>query len=363
MLPRNNPPKRAGGDSYEEFHPYGTTAWIAEGIATVSLKRYKFTGMERDEETGLQRHGVRYYAAWLGRWTSADPIGLGDGVNRFGYCHGGVVSSVDRTGLGTEECAAEDVVVVGGGHFERSAGGAIWRSDDAEVISREEFDRRGAEVVDRALASGSPIQFQITPADGAELSFATREALFRDYLTQLVSTEVGFSLLSEVLAAADASNSTLIVDMLPMETLGAAGALSFRPLLRGELFSGSITLDLSPYSHQRAPTGLLMDDAPPDVALFHELVHAYHLMTRPHVPEAYEVLPITYLDAAGGRRSENVKVDELVTVGVTAILRTDGTEVSPGGSHKYYNENQYRRERGLSLRLWYNPTFNASEVP
>lgn len=28
---------------------------------------------------------MRYYAAWLGRWTSADPIGLGDGVNRYAY--------------------------------------------------------------------------------------------------------------------------------------------------------------------------------------------------------------------------------------------------------------------------------------
>jgi RHS repeat-associated protein len=77
--------------SYEEYHPYGTTAWKGPELVTVSTKRYRFTGMERDEETGLQCHGVRYYATWLGRWTSADPIGLGDGVNRFAYCHGGPV--------------------------------------------------------------------------------------------------------------------------------------------------------------------------------------------------------------------------------------------------------------------------------
>jgi len=29
--------------------------------------------MERDEESGLNYHGARYYAAWLGRWTSCDP--------------------------------------------------------------------------------------------------------------------------------------------------------------------------------------------------------------------------------------------------------------------------------------------------
>ncbi len=84
---------------YEEYHPYGSTAWWAGASGLVSQKRYRFTGMERDEETGLQCHGVRYYATWLGRWVSADPIGLGDGVNRYCYCHGGPQAGVDISGL------------------------------------------------------------------------------------------------------------------------------------------------------------------------------------------------------------------------------------------------------------------------
>lgn len=61
--------------SYEEYHPYGTTAFQAgRNRAEVSLKRYRYTGMERDEETGLNYHGARYYAGWLGRWCSCDPI-------------------------------------------------------------------------------------------------------------------------------------------------------------------------------------------------------------------------------------------------------------------------------------------------
>ena len=44
--------------TYEEYHPYGTAAWRAEDSSiTVSAKRYRYTGMERDEETGLARHG------------------------------------------------------------------------------------------------------------------------------------------------------------------------------------------------------------------------------------------------------------------------------------------------------------------
>ena len=86
--------------SYEEFHPYGTTAYRAANSAVdVSASRYRYTGQERDEETGLGHHGLRYYASWLGRWTAADPIGLGDGVNRFAYVSGNPVGLGDPTGM------------------------------------------------------------------------------------------------------------------------------------------------------------------------------------------------------------------------------------------------------------------------
>lgn len=61
--------------SYEEYYPYGNTSYQAgRSMAEVSLKRYRYTGKERDEETGLYYYGARYYAPWLGRWTSCDPV-------------------------------------------------------------------------------------------------------------------------------------------------------------------------------------------------------------------------------------------------------------------------------------------------
>jgi RHS repeat-associated protein len=85
--------------SYEEYHPYGTTAYraVRSGI-DVDVNRYRFTGMEKDEETGLAQHGWRYFASWLGRWCSADPIGLGDGLNRYSYCGGDPVNLADTGG-------------------------------------------------------------------------------------------------------------------------------------------------------------------------------------------------------------------------------------------------------------------------
>jgi RHS repeat-associated protein len=86
--------------TFEEFHSFGTTAWwAASGTTEVSAKRYRYTGQERDEETGLNRHGVRAYSPWLGRWERPDPIGLKDGINRYAYCRSNPIDRSDPTGL------------------------------------------------------------------------------------------------------------------------------------------------------------------------------------------------------------------------------------------------------------------------
>lgn len=85
--------------SYEEYHPYGTTSYQAmNSAAEVSFKRNRYTGKERDEETGLYYHGARYYAPWLGRWISTDPIGIDDGLNVYAYVDGSVTKSWDPSG-------------------------------------------------------------------------------------------------------------------------------------------------------------------------------------------------------------------------------------------------------------------------
>ncbi len=83
--------------SCEEYHPYGTTAlnWSNTGL---SQKRYRYTGMERDEESGLAYHAARYCLAWLGRWLSADQTGIHDGANRYAYVRGNPVAQMDKSG-------------------------------------------------------------------------------------------------------------------------------------------------------------------------------------------------------------------------------------------------------------------------
>ena len=84
--------------SYEEYFPYGSTSYQAAPSQTETAKRYRYTGKERDEESGLYHHGARYYGAWLGRWISCDPIDVSGGINLFRYSNVNPIVYVDPTG-------------------------------------------------------------------------------------------------------------------------------------------------------------------------------------------------------------------------------------------------------------------------
>lgn len=90
--------ERAHVVSYEEHSPYGSSTYQAVRSQTDTAKRYRFTGKERDEESGLCYHGARYYAPWLGRWTACDPAGLEDGSNLFSYVRNRPTTHMDPTG-------------------------------------------------------------------------------------------------------------------------------------------------------------------------------------------------------------------------------------------------------------------------
>ncbi len=94
--------------SYEEYSPYGDTTYQAVRSTTETPKRYRFTGKERDEESGFYYHSARYYAPWLGRWSACDPKLLIDGVNLYRYARCNPVRLVDPSGTQPQSTAPAD---------------------------------------------------------------------------------------------------------------------------------------------------------------------------------------------------------------------------------------------------------------
>ncbi|UXU86140.1 RHS repeat-associated core domain-containing protein [Burkholderia sp. S-53] len=87
--------------TWEEYYPYGGTAvWSARSDSEAKYKYVRYSGQERDA-TGLYYYGLRYYAAWLGRWINPDPAGLVDGLNLFCMVANNPISMLDEYGLFT----------------------------------------------------------------------------------------------------------------------------------------------------------------------------------------------------------------------------------------------------------------------
>ena len=108
--------------SYEEYSPYGNTTFQAKRSASeVSLKRYRYTGTERDEENGFTYHRTRYYAPWLGRWTSCDPGGAIHDSNLYQYVGSNPMIVADTSGMQGERWDENDLA-----RFERQQGQAIF---------------------------------------------------------------------------------------------------------------------------------------------------------------------------------------------------------------------------------------------
>ncbi|MCB0142804.1 MAG: RHS repeat-associated core domain-containing protein, partial [Caldilineaceae bacterium] len=92
--------------SYEEYFPYGSTSYQAvDKEMKAAAKRYRYTGKERDEESGFYYHGARYYAPWLGRWVSCDPANTLDGPNLYCFVRTNPLYFADQTGRQSERLA------------------------------------------------------------------------------------------------------------------------------------------------------------------------------------------------------------------------------------------------------------------
>ena len=81
-----------------EFYPYGDLFSTAE-TAGSNGNRYRFTGKELGDETGLYDFSARYLQTSLGRFTTIDPLAEKyPGVSPYAYCKENPVNRVDSDG-------------------------------------------------------------------------------------------------------------------------------------------------------------------------------------------------------------------------------------------------------------------------
>jgi RHS repeat-associated protein len=141
--------------SYEEYTPYGSTSFQAVRGLLSSPKRYRYVGKERDEETGFAYHAARYYAPWLGRWTSCDPSDLVDGFNLYAYGRDNPVNLRDTNGRWSWGKTLGLIAAIGVGVAVTALTGGIAGPIAAGIIGGA-FAGAAGEVVEAAV-DGRPI--------------------------------------------------------------------------------------------------------------------------------------------------------------------------------------------------------------
>ena len=82
---------------YIHYMPYGEL-WVNQQANSYD-ERFKFTGKERDAETGYDYFGARYYLSLLGIWLSPDPL-LDEypEISSYAYCRWNPLKYVDPNG-------------------------------------------------------------------------------------------------------------------------------------------------------------------------------------------------------------------------------------------------------------------------
>lgn len=93
-------------ENESDYYPFGGERVVSQSVTD---QNYKFTGKERDAESGLDYFGARYYSSLTSRWltpdwsASAEPVPYADfedpqSLNQYGYVRNNPMSQVDKDG-------------------------------------------------------------------------------------------------------------------------------------------------------------------------------------------------------------------------------------------------------------------------
>jgi RHS repeat-associated protein len=174
----------------EEYTPYGETSF-----GSFARKRYRFTSNERDEESGLNYHGARYYAPWLGKWASCDPAGAAVGLNLYAYT-GNPLLFTDPRGMEPEApqtTAAVEVTGVTPEHWETGEPGSfdsatgIQTASESKLIPEASAPGRYDEVNSRGKIEGADaLHFGKSVLETIGRGFVANTPLYGPIITHLL---------------------------------------------------------------------------------------------------------------------------------------------------------------------------------
>lgn len=145
----------AEGDiiTQEEYYPFGgTSLFSSRSESEADYKYHRYSNKERDNLTGLYDYGFRYYAPWLCRWISPDPLGIADGMNAYCMVHNNPVTYRDSAGLmaGAEEFQMREMLIPS---TQRSMAPAVYNTSRPLQQSRGEQLRSISRVLTRPLTA------------------------------------------------------------------------------------------------------------------------------------------------------------------------------------------------------------------
>ena len=175
-----------------DFYPFGAE----RPILSSSGNTYKFTGKERDSESGLDNFGARYYGSSLGRFMSADPFTVTPGrvidpqqLNLYAYVRNNPLKHIDPTGMIIDDAACKQDMKHCGKDWQKVQDIANQQDKNGNYLHPElhnelttlQNDSRTFTIENSSLGAGTAGQFTITnfTADGKDFTRATLQLDFK----------------------------------------------------------------------------------------------------------------------------------------------------------------------------------------
>jgi RHS repeat-associated protein len=177
-----------------DFYPFGGERTPI--VNACSQNNYKFTGKERDAESGLDNFGARYMASTMGRFMSADPFTVTPGrvvdpqqLNLYAYVRNNPLKHIDPTGMLIDDAACKQDMKHCGNDWQKVQDIANQQDKNGNYLHPElhnelttlQGDSRTFVIENSKLDAGTAGLFTITnfSADGKDFTRATLQLDFK----------------------------------------------------------------------------------------------------------------------------------------------------------------------------------------